>query len=119
MQPRSFIRRRHRYRMLATLLLIAMPTWAWSSGNPQEVRELTLALKQLENVQAILKRAEMQARATSRDLRTTRYEFDYELVQSDLQRISEGVRGYLSPSRAQPRDLTDIAGDYSRDRGAP
>ncbi|MFN3769436.1 MAG: RAQPRD family integrative conjugative element protein [Ectopseudomonas guguanensis] len=119
MQPRSFIRRRHRYHMLVSLLLITTSTWTWASGNPQEIRELTLAIKQLENVQAILKRAEMQARATSRDLRTTRYEFDYELVQSDLQRISEGVRGYLSPSRAQPRDFADIAGDYSRDRVVP
>ncbi|MHB0818470.1 integrative conjugative element protein, RAQPRD family [Stutzerimonas stutzeri] len=114
-----FIRRRHRYRMLAILLLITTPTWTWANGNPQEVRELTLALKQLENVQAILQRAKMQARATSRDLRTTRYEFDYELIQSDLDRISEGVRGYLSPSRAQPRDLSAIDGDYSRDQGAP
>ncbi len=103
--------------MLATFLLVTTPTWA--GGNPQELRELTLALKQLENVQAILKRAETQARATSRDLRTSRYELDYELVQSDLERIAEGVRGYLSPSRAQPRDFTEITGDYSRDKVAP
>ncbi|OLU25668.1 hypothetical protein BVH03_17790 [Pseudomonas sp. PA15(2017)] len=101
------------------VLAVGSPVSTWASGNPQETNELTLALKQLENVQAIFKRAEIQARASNRDLRTTRYEFDYELVRSDLNRISEGVRGYLSPSRAQPRDIGDIAGDYSRDRGAP
>ncbi|WP_313025525.1 integrative conjugative element protein, RAQPRD family [Pseudomonas lopnurensis] len=119
MQP-WFQRRQRLFKKLTTALLFTTAaTSTWADGNPQEARELTLALKQLQNVQAIIKRAEAQSRASNWDLRTSRYEFDYELIQSDLDRIAEGVRGYLTPSRAQPRDLGRIDGDYSRDRGAP
>lgn len=103
----------HRQVVLGSIaLLLSTPVWA---GNPQEDRELTLALKQLENVQAIITRAENQARF-AQDTRSSRYEFNYELLKSDLTRVSAGIQSYLYPSRAQPRDLGDVAGEYSQER---
>ncbi|WAJ37264.1 RAQPRD family integrative conjugative element protein [Pseudomonas sp. GOM7] len=117
MQPsHTYVRRVSQCFVLAGVFLLSAQTWA--SGNPQEIREISLALKQLENVKAIIKRAQAQARA-SRDVRGSRYELDYDLIQSDLTRIEAGLQGYLAPSRAQPRDIQEITGDYSRDRGAP
>lgn len=117
MQPSQFfIRRVSQCFLLAGVFLFSAQTWA--SGNSQEVREISLALKQLDSVKAIIKRAQAQARAT-RDMRGSRYELDYDLIQSDLTRIEAGLQGYLAPSRAQPRDLQEITGNYSRDRGAP
>ncbi|MCQ9186712.1 hypothetical protein KMT30_48280, partial [Streptomyces sp. IBSBF 2953] len=44
-----------------------------------------------------------------------RYRFDYHQLIQDIQRIRRGVRSYLSPSRAQPRDPAELVGDYRLD----
>lgn len=111
MQPRNC---QHTF-LIAILALALLPATAVAN---QENQELALALKQLENVDTILKRAEVQARSRT-ELRTSRYEFDYELIRADLQRVSGGIRSYITPTRSQPRDLGDIVGDYSHDRGNP
>ncbi|WP_346343163.1 RAQPRD family integrative conjugative element protein [Pseudomonas sp. WS 5079] len=45
----------------------------------------------------------------------TRYRFDYPRLTQDIQRIRQGVQDYLSPSRAQPRDSTELVGEYRLD----
>jgi RAQPRD family integrative conjugative element protein len=42
-----------------------------------------------------------------------RYFFDYERLATDIQRIRQGLQGYLTPSRAQPRDPVELTGDYT------
>jgi len=41
-----------------------------------------------------------------------RYYFDYPRLLADLVRVRTGVQAYLTPSRAQPRDVTDLSDDY-------
>jgi len=45
-----------------------------------------------------------------------RYFFDYQRANADLRTISAGIDRYLEPSRAQPRDLSGVAGNYRRER---
>jgi RAQPRD family integrative conjugative element protein len=45
----------------------------------------------------------------------TRYHFDYPRLYADLARIRAGIHDYLNPSRAQPRDLSPLPGDYRRE----
>ena len=44
-----------------------------------------------------------------------RYHFDYARLREDIARIREGLRDYLAPQRAQPRDPVPLAGDYRRE----
>ncbi|WP_458079571.1 integrative conjugative element protein, RAQPRD family, partial [Pseudomonas aeruginosa] len=44
--------------------------------------------------------------------------FDYSRLAADLQRIRQGLQDYMTPSRAQPRDPSDLSGSYTL-RGGP
>ncbi|WP_422775429.1 RAQPRD family integrative conjugative element protein, partial [Pseudomonas aeruginosa] len=37
----------------------------------------------------------------------------------DLARVRAGIQAHLTPSRAQPRDLSELAGEYRTERTAP
>lgn len=41
-----------------------------------------------------------------------RYHFDYRRLHADVARMRNGLRDYLSPPRAQPRDPAELMGDY-------
>jgi RAQPRD family integrative conjugative element protein len=56
-----------------------------------------------------------QAKVASTSEPSERYRFDYPRLKLDIQRIRQGVQNYLSPSRAQPRDTDELAGDYRLD----
>src|SRR3546814_19668924 len=43
-----------------------------------------------------------------------RYHFDYPRLLADLARVRTGIQSHLTPSRAQPRDLAELAGEYRR-----
>ncbi|MEN1368268.1 RAQPRD family integrative conjugative element protein, partial [Pseudomonas aeruginosa] len=47
-----------------------------------------------------------------------RFYFDYSRLAADLQRIRQGLQDYMTPSRAQPRDPSDLSGNYTL-RGGP
>lgn len=74
---------------------------------------LAAALRQLDSIDRIV----AQTQAGTRETRS-RYHFDYDRLAADLARVRAGIRDYLSPSRAQPRDPLPIAGDYRRDASA-
>ncbi|ROM82714.1 conjugal transfer protein [Pseudomonas brassicacearum] len=76
-----------------------------------EQAQLSLVLQQLD----VIERLTAQAERSSNDQRNERYRFDYTRLIQDIQRIRKGVHGYLSPSRAQPRDTDELAGDYRVD----
>ena len=62
-----------------------------------------------------IERLATQAEAASTAEPVERYRFDYLRLSKDIQRIRQGVQGYMSPSRAQPRDATELVGDYRLD----
>lgn len=48
-----------------------------------------------------------------------RYHFDFARLRGDIARMRAGIEDYLSPRRAQPRDPTELSGDYRREEPAP
>ena len=76
-----------------------------------EQDQLSLIQQQLDTIEHIAARAETTVKGESGE----RYRFDYPRLTQDIQRIRLGVKGYLSPSRARPRDPSDLVGDYRLD----
>ncbi|MDO7896320.1 RAQPRD family integrative conjugative element protein [Pseudomonas citrulli] len=83
---------------------------ASSAGSEQE-QKLHLLLQQLDTLEILTQQASRYEAPES----GARYRFDYPRLTQDIQRIRLGVRGYLSPSRAQPHDPSDLTGDYRLD----
>ncbi|RMT95151.1 hypothetical protein ALP39_200344 [Pseudomonas marginalis pv. marginalis] len=48
-----------------------------------------------------------------------RYSFDYQRLTDDIARIRKGLKDYLSPTRAQPRDPVDLSGNYTTEGRQP
>lgn len=48
-----------------------------------------------------------------------RYSFDYQRLTDDIARIRQGLKDYLSPSRAQPRDPVELSGNYTTEGRQP
>ncbi|WP_082423334.1 RAQPRD family integrative conjugative element protein [Pseudomonas sp. NBRC 111137] len=74
-------------------------------------QQLSLLIRQLDTLDTLAQQASRYEVPES----NTRYRFDYARLIQDIQRIRQGVQGYLSPSRAQPRDPTELVGDYRLD----
>ncbi|PYY72569.1 conjugal transfer protein [Pseudomonas jessenii] len=81
------------------------------AASAHEQDQLSLIQRQLDTIEHLATRAEVASTAEPDD----RYRFDYPRLSQDIQRIRQGVRDYLSPSRAQPRDPVELVGDYSLD----
>ncbi|EAA6221759.1 conjugal transfer protein [Salmonella enterica subsp. salamae] len=80
-----------------------------------EREELTLSLNQLSQIEASLHRAQQSARASVNE----RYYFDYPRIHSDITTLRSGIENYLTPARAQPRDMATLAGQYREEKTAP
>ncbi|MDO7927742.1 RAQPRD family integrative conjugative element protein [Pseudomonas sp. KFB-139] len=89
-------------------LLIAAPVYA--AGTASERTNVEIMVRELNALEAVARRS---AELPSDDAQ--RYRFDYTRLAGDIARIRQGLQDYLSPSRAQPRDATDISGSYSSD----
>lgn len=96
---------------LGLLLMLCIgagfPLAAGADDATPEHARLAAALRQLDTIERLV--AEEAARP--RDERA-RYHFDYGRLRSDLGRVRAGIRDYLAPSRAQPRDPAALLGDY-------
>jgi RAQPRD family integrative conjugative element protein len=80
----------------------------------QDVRErsdLGLMQRQIDAIELLADRAHSSTTGTDR----VRYRFDYARLTADLERMRHGISNYLSPSRAQPADLVELAGGYRAD----
>lgn len=75
-------------------------------ATPEHAR-LEAVLRQLDTVERLI--AEEAARPPTEQ---SRYYFDYTRLNTDLARMRSGIRDYLTPSRAQPRDPAALLGDY-------
>lgn len=95
------------------LLLLSLATAHGSSyaASGYEQDQLSLVQQQLDTLERLATQAEAASTAEPND----RYRFDYHRLIRDIQRIRLGVQGYLSPSRAQPRDPVELVGDYRLD----
>ncbi|MEL7551434.1 RAQPRD family integrative conjugative element protein [Pseudomonas protegens] len=81
---------------------------------PAQRQELAAALRQLD----ALERAVAYSAAHTPITPGERYHFDYPRLQADLARMRVGIQNHLTPSRAQPRDPSELAGDYRIERVA-
>jgi len=100
-----------RYPLLITCLVAL-------TGAAQDVRErsdLSLMQRHIDALELLADRAHSSATGTDR----VRYRFDYSRLTADLERVRHGINNYLSPSRAQPADLVELAGDYRAEAHEP
>ncbi|MFL9848685.1 MULTISPECIES: integrative conjugative element protein, RAQPRD family [Pseudomonas] len=93
------------------LLSLAIVHGSSYAASADEHVQLSLVQQQLDTIERLASRAKTASTAESNE----RYRFDYPQLLKDIQRIRQGVRGYLSPSRAQPRDPGELVGGYRLD----
>jgi RAQPRD family integrative conjugative element protein len=93
------------------LLSLAIVHGSSYAASAHEQDQLSLIQRQLDTIERLATRAEVASTAEP----DVRYRFDYLRLSKDIQRIRQGVQGYMSPSRAQPRDATELVGDYRLD----
>ena len=75
-------------------------------ATPEHAR-LAAALRQLDSIERLVAQ-----QATQQLDAHARYHFDYARLSADLDRVRTGIRDYLTPTRAQPRDPAVLLGDY-------
>ncbi|MDR0575965.1 MAG: raqprd family integrative conjugative element protein [Candidatus Accumulibacter sp.] len=92
--------------LLAALGLF--PVFAFADDG-QEPERLAALVRQLDLIDRLAGQA---ARVTAG--KDTRYRFDYPRLREDVDRVRAGLRDYLVPPRAQPRDPAPLSGDYTR-----
>ncbi|EDV0068887.1 integrative conjugative element protein, RAQPRD family [Salmonella enterica subsp. enterica] len=101
---------RRYFHIPAILLSLAVPA-AFAS----EKDELALVMRQLDQLQASLDRAQTLSAQASGD---GRFYFDYNRATADIRVMKQGISQYLDPSRAQPRlpEGDAVSGQYRRER---
>lgn len=97
---------------LVTALLMGQSPMALTES-PEQRQELVAALRQLD----ALERAVANSVAHAPVAPGERYHFDYPRLLADLARVRTGIQDHLTPSRAQPRDPSELVGDYRTERG--
>ncbi|MGP3790526.1 integrative conjugative element protein, RAQPRD family [Pseudomonas sp. B392_1p] len=102
--------RQHATGLIAVLTLLGLCMSAPVGADTAEHARLATALRQLDAIERLVAEQPGDER--------TRYHFDYARLRADLDRVRGGIRDYLSPSRAQPRDPVQLLGDYRQSYGA-
>ncbi|MQT88080.1 hypothetical protein DYL61_16755 [Pseudomonas nabeulensis] len=98
---------------MATVMAVAPMTA--SAETPMQRQELVAAMRQLDALERFVAQSAANAPITSGE----RYHFDYPRLLADLAQVRAGIQTHLTPSRAQPRDPVDLAGDYRANAAAP
>ncbi|WP_163083060.1 RAQPRD family integrative conjugative element protein, partial [Acinetobacter baumannii] len=80
--------------------LVAQGAFAASAS---EQANLEVMIRQLNALEDTAHRS-----AQGADEPGQRFYFDYSRLAADLQRIRQGLQDYMTPSRAQPRDPSDL-----------
>jgi RAQPRD family integrative conjugative element protein len=88
---------------LAVSFLVLSPVFA--ADEAPEHEHLAALVRQLDLIDHL---AEHAATVSPQD--HTRYHFDYLRLREDVGRVRAGIRDYLVPLRAQPRDPLPLAG---------
>ncbi len=97
------------------LIPVIVLSLAVSSAFASEKDELALVMRQLDQLQASLDRAQA---LSAQDAGDGRFYFDYARATKDLRAMKQGISQYLEPSRAQPRlpEGDAVSGQYRRER---
>ncbi|EKJ5694508.1 integrative conjugative element protein, RAQPRD family [Salmonella enterica] len=100
-----------RYFLIPAILLSLAAPAALAS----EKDELALVMRQLDQLQASLDRAQTLSAQAPGD---GRFYFDYTRATGDIRAMKQGISQYLDPSRAQPRlpEGDAVSGQYRRER---
>ena len=96
---------------LVTALVLGQSPMALAES-PAQRQELVAALRQLD----ALEHAVVHSAAHTSVIPGERYHFDYPRLLADLARVRAGIQAHLTPSRAQPREPPELAGDYRTER---
>jgi len=96
---------------LPLLLMTALSPTAFAEAAIQR-QELATALRQLDGLERLVRHSEANTPVAAGE----RYHFDYPRLLADLAQVRTGIQAYLTPSRAQPRDLTELSGDYRHEQ---
>ncbi|EAO5054145.1 conjugal transfer protein [Salmonella enterica] len=102
-------------RSLSTIIIMIFSNTAAFAAPLTEREELTLSLNQLAQIEASLHRAQQSAKTGINE----RYYFDYPRIHSDISTLRSGIENYLTPARAQPRDIATLVGQYREEKTAP
>ncbi|WP_438636504.1 RAQPRD family integrative conjugative element protein [Methyloversatilis discipulorum] len=94
--------------VLAFLLLGSTPVIAADSSPERE--HLAALSRQLDLLDRL---AEYSASLPRQE--GSRYHFDYARLREDIERVRAGIRDYLTPQRAQPRDPVVLVGGYRQE----
>ena len=98
------------FRICSLLVLLTFHAGSYAAS-AHEREQLSLVQQQFDTIERLAARAKTANQSETHE----RYRFDYPQLLQDIQRIRHGVRGYLFPSRAQPRDPSELIGDYRLD----
>jgi RAQPRD family integrative conjugative element protein len=93
--------------LIPALLLGLCLDQAGADDATTEHARLAAALRQLDSIERLVAQ-----QAAQRQDEHARYHFDYGRLTADLERVRNGIRDYLTPTRAQPRDPAELLGDY-------
>lgn len=96
---------------LVTALLMGQSPMALAES-PAQRQELVAALRQLDALERTVANGATHAPVEPGE----RYHFDYQRLLADLARVRTGIQDHLTPSRAQPRDPSELTGDYRTER---
>jgi RAQPRD family integrative conjugative element protein len=98
---------------VSTILQILLALLTSASLNTKaaegERAELQLLVNLLNQSKQIIARGELSAS----EVINPRYRLDYMRLRQDVDRVRDGIEHYLSPSRAQPSDPSELIGDYT------
>jgi RAQPRD family integrative conjugative element protein len=84
------------------------------AASASEQVHLEIMLRQLKTLEDTARRSAQIA-----DEHGRRYFFDYQRLTDDIASIRQGLKDYLSPSRAQPRDPVELSGNYTTEGRQP
>jgi len=99
---------------IVSLCAFGLPLHHASAASASEHTNLHVMLRQLESLEDTAHRS-----AQITDEPGKRYSFDYQRLTEDIARIRQGLKDYLSPSRAQPRDPVELSGSYTTEGRQP
>ncbi|MGJ0629903.1 RAQPRD family integrative conjugative element protein [Xenorhabdus bovienii] len=97
-----------------TASLLGLTVLCMPLAHAAEKDELASAKHLIEQVKMALERANI-AESQSEASEPPRYYFDYLRIKTDLNTLKDGIDDYLTPSRAQPRDLGLLSGHYRQE----
>src|SRR6218665_3661997 len=100
--------------LVVTALMAGVPLVVRAETSAQR-QELTAALSQL----GALERTVAHSAAHTPIAPGERYPFASPRLLADLARVRAGIQDHLTPSRAQPRDPSELARDYRTERATP